>query len=150
MQQEQKPQRRRISPIFIALAAGLAVILAFSLFNRGDDTEDLDISQVLFMAQAGELERIEVKGDSLKVFAKNGDTFKSRKEEGFSVAELLEQRNVAIGGEGGLVVEVKKSSTNFLGIILALLPLILIGGLVFYFIRRSQGGLNQDLTLWRD
>ena len=143
MQQEQQPPRRRISPIFIALAAGLAVILAFSLFNRGDDTEDLDISQVLHMAQGGELEKIEVKGDSLKVFAKNGETFKSRKEEGFSVAELLEQRNVAVGGEGGLVVEVKKSSTNFLGIILALLPLILIGGLVFYFIRRSQGGLNQ-------
>ena len=127
-QEEQQPQRRRISPIFIALAAGLAVILAFSLFNRGDDTEDLDISQVLFMAQAGELERIEVKGDSLKVFAKSGETFKSRKEEGFSVAELLEQRNVAVGGDG--LVVVVKSSTNFLPIILTFLPLILIGGVL--------------------
>ena len=44
------------------------------------------------MAEANQLAKIEVQGDKLKVITTAGETFKSRKESGVSVFELLKQR----------------------------------------------------------
>ena len=140
---EEKQPRRRISPISIILIAGVAIFLVFALVGRGSGgTPDLDISQVLQKAQAGEVERIVVKGDSLDVITKDGQTFDSRKEESVSIVELLEQRGVEVGAEG-VMVEVKSSSNGLLGVFLTLLPIILIGGFIFFMFRRAQGGLGQ-------
>ena len=97
------------------------------------------------MAQSGQVARIEVRQDDLDVTTVGGDIFRSRKESSVSVLELLEQR----GGSEGVQILVKDQGTNFLGIFLSLLPLMLVGALIFFMVRGARGGINQAMSIGR-
>ena len=100
------------------------------------------------MAQGGEIEKIEVSGDKLNVTATGGGVFESRKEAGVSILEVLEAKGVPTGA-GGVRVEVKKEGGGFLPILASFLPIILIGGLIIFMMRRTQGGINQAMNIGR-
>ena len=113
---------------------------------RSSSTMEIGIDQVLDMAETGQLSKLEVRGDKLEVTTNFGETFKSRKESSVSILELLDQRGIDIGPEG-VQVEVKGKGGNSFGILLALLPLIIFGGLIFYMLRGARGGMNQALSI---
>ena len=63
MQNTEQPRRpRRLQ--WILFATALALIVMF-LLPRGNSAQEIDISQVIQMAEDGQLERIEVVGDAL-------------------------------------------------------------------------------------
>ena len=99
---------------------------------------------VLLLAESGEIAKIEIQGDYLKVLTLNGETFDSRKESSVSVLELLDQRGVQ---PGTVSILVKEESRSFFGIFLSFLPLVIFGGLLFYMFRRTKGGLNQAINI---
>ena len=139
-------QPRRIWPIrWILIAVGLFLLLMI-LLPRGSGAEEIDITQVIDMAQAGRLSRIEVQGDKLAVTATGGETFKSRKEGSVSVLELLEQQDIETG-PGGIQIEVKKEGGSFFGTLFTFLPIIIFGGLIFYMLRGARGGINQAMSI---
>ena len=115
---------------------------------RGASGEEIEISEVIQMARAGQLQEIEVTGDNLKVTTFDGEILRSRKESSVSLLQLLEDRGV-VTGEGGVQVNVKQESGSLMPILLSFLPIILIGGLIFFMMRRSQGGVNQAMNLGR-
>lgn len=120
----------------------LGIILVVYLFiPRSSGSEEIEISQVLAMAEAGQVKSIEVKGDTLAVLAVEGKTFKSRKEPGTSILELLSERKVATGKDG---VEVKVGSEGFsIGkALFAFLPILLLIGLFLFMMRRTQQGID--------
>ncbi len=83
---------RRIGLLLIvAVAAVMAlVILAFILFSGSvGSSAEVSINEVISMANRGQVESIEVRGDSLTVTTISGETFESRKESGSSVVEML-------------------------------------------------------------
>lgn len=121
-------------------------MLLMFIVPRGSGVPEIEISQVIQMAQAGQIEKIEVKGDKLNVTATGGGVFESRKEAGVSILELLEERGVATG-PGAVQVEVSKEGGGFLPILASFLPIILIGGLIIFMMRRSQGGINQAMNI---
>lgn len=127
------------------LIGGAVLVLAYILFPKSSDTMDLSISQVLQRAEAGEVEKIEVREDKLKVFI-NDEVFTSRKESSVSVLELLDARGIATGS-GGVLVEVKGTGVSLGGVFFSLLPLILFGALIFWMFRRARGGMNQALSI---
>ena len=139
-------KKPRISPIRWVLTGGALLILLLMIIPRGPSVPELEISQVLEMAEAGQLETIEVTGDKLAVTAVGGNQFKSRKEPSVSILELLQSRGVTVG-PGTVKVEIKQDGGGFLPALLSFLPLILIGALVFYMIRRGQGGISQALNI---
>lgn len=142
-----KQPRRAVPVKWILIAAGVFFLLMF-IVPRGPASENIEISQVIQMAQTGRIEKIEVKGDNLTVTAFGGKVFESRKEAGASILEILEDRGVSIGA-GGVQVEVKEEGGGGLAILASFLPIILIGGLVLYMMRRTQSGMGQALNIGR-
>ena len=62
------------------LIGGGILLLLLLLLPRGSNTLELEISQVIEMAQAGQLAEIEVQGDRLNLTTVDGQVFRSRKE----------------------------------------------------------------------
>jgi cell division protease FtsH len=58
--------------------------------------------------------------------------------------EMLNQRGI---NPGSVPVEVREEGGNFQGTLLSFLPLLLFGGLIFFMLRRSRGGINQAMTI---
>ena len=139
-------QKRRTNPMRWVLMAGAVVLLLMVLVPRGTASPEIGIGEVVQLAQTGQLQRIEVDGDELDITTKTDETFSSRKETSVSILELLEQQGVATG-PGGVEVEVKKEGGAFLAVLLSLVPVILVGGLIIFMMRRSQGGINQALNI---
>ena len=135
-----------MSPIRLILIGGSLLVLLLMIVPRGPSVPELEISQVLEMAEAGQLETIEVTGDKLAVTTVDGNQFKSRKEPSVSILELLQSRGVTVG-PGTVEVEIKQDGGGFLPAVLSFLPLILIGALVLYMMRRGQGGISQALNI---
>ena len=137
---------RRIKPLRWILIGGALLLLLIILLPRGSGVPERDITQVIQMAQAGQISKIVVREDKLTVTTTSGETFKSRKESTVSVLELLEQADVETGIDG-IQIEVQKSGGGFGGILLAFLPLIFFGGLIFWMFRRARGGMNQAMGI---
>ena len=128
------------------LIGGVLLVLAIILFPRGSSGMDLRISEVFRLAEDGEIAEIEVRGDKLEVLKKDGQTFSSRKESSVSLLELLDERNIATGGDGIKIV-VEKERRSLIGFVLALLPLIIFGGLIIWMMSRARGGMGQIMQI---
>ena len=135
---------KRINLIQWGLIGGGILLLILLFLPRPAVISDLEISQVLQMAEAGEIAKIQLQGDNLEVTTVSGETFKSRKESSVSVLELLNQQGVK---PGAVSIEVKPEGRSFFGIFISFLPLLIFGGLLFYMFRRTKGGLNQALNI---
>ena len=135
---------RKLNFMQWGLIIGGILLILWLVISRPSGTNDLDISQVLLLAESGEVAKIEIQGDNLKVLTLDGETFSSRKESSVSVLELLDQRGVQ---PGTVSILVKEESRSFFGIFLSFLPLVIFGGLLFYMFRRTKGGLNQAINI---
>ena len=138
---ESRPNRRSL-----ILIAGAVVVLVLFLIPRGSGAQEIDISQVIQMAEDGRLERIEVVGDSLNVTTINDEAFSSRKEGSVSIIDLLKERGVETG-DAGVKISVKKGSGGILSTVVTFLPIVFFGALILFMMRRSQGGMSQILGI---
>ncbi|MCI0865216.1 MAG: ATP-dependent zinc metalloprotease FtsH [Chloroflexi bacterium] len=139
-------QAKRIKPIQWLLVSGGLLLLLLVFFPRSPRPPDLEISQLIQLAEAGQIAKIQVRGDKLEVMSIDGETFRSRKESSVSVLELLDQRGIATG-TGGIQVDVKEEGRSFFSTLFSIMPLVIFGGLIFYMIRRSRSGLSQVMGI---
>ena len=130
---------------WLLLGGGILLLLLIFL-PRPSAIPELEISQVLQLAQTGELAEIEVSGDQLNVTTTSGEVFRSRKEANISILELLDQRGIATG-EDGIQINVIEEGGSFFGTLFSFLPVLIFGGLIFYMLRRTRGGVNQALGI---
>ena len=136
---------------FIYLVILVAVVLVVvMLFRPSSSSRDIPLSQVITEAQAGNVELIEVSGDTLTVHLQGErEPVRSRKEDAASIEEILRTNGVPVGtGEGGVQIQVEGPSQfgNILGLFFAFLPLIIIGGIVIFMLRRMQGANSQAMS----
>jgi len=137
---------RRSNPIQWLLIGGALLFLAVLFFPRPSGATDLEITQVLEMAAAGQVATIEVRGEKLNVTTTDGQSFSSRKEDSVSVLELLDMRGIETGAEG-IQISVQGEGLSFSGLFLSFLPLIILVGLMFYMLRRARGGIGQMMSI---
>ncbi len=137
---------RRGNPIQWLLIGGALLFLAVLFFPLPSGATDLEITQVLEMAAAGQVATIEVRGEKLNVTTTDGQTFSSRKEGSVSVLELLDMRGIETGGDG-IQVNVEGKGLSFTGLFFSSLPLIIFVGLMFYMLRRARGGIGQVMSI---
>lgn len=133
----------RSSLIYLLILVGLGVLfLPFLL--PGQSSEELPITTVIEMAKQNQIERIEVDGDTITLWTKTNQVWKSRLGDGTDLLELLERAGVR---PGSIQVEYKAASQfgNIFGILLNLLPLALVGMLFFFLMRQTQGGGGSQL-----
>jgi len=130
----------------------VAVIMIFFMFVNQPlgGSQEIGINEVVELAQnssgASKLD-IEVSGDTLTI-SDGVNTFKSRKEEGSSVADLLANAGV---DNSKYTVRVKGSGgfSSFFGILIGFLPLILFGGILIFMMRQAQGNSSQQMSFGR-
>ena len=138
----------RNSFIYLLLIVALVAIV-FTFFSGSlGGSDELSINEVITMASRGQVERIEVKGDSLTVTTFSGETYESRKESGSSIVEILREAevdpsrvDVIVKGSGGLA--------SMLGLLFNFLPLIFFGAVLLFMMRQAQGSSNQTFSFGR-
>ncbi len=130
----------------------VAVITVFILFfNRPlGGPDEIPISEVISLASnnaSADRIQIEVRGDSLTV-TDGARVYRSRKEEGSSLVQLLTEAGV---DPSAYSIDVKGSSglSNLFGVLISFLPLILFGGVLLFMMRQAQGSNNQTLSFGR-
>jgi cell division protease FtsH len=130
----------------------VAVITIFFMFVDQPQTgvKEIGINEVVELAKnssgSSSLE-IEVKGDSLLI-TDGVNTFKSQKEEGSSIAELI--GNAGVPSENYSVnVNTGGGFGSVFGILIGFLPLILFGGILLFMMRQAQGNSNQQMGFGR-
>jgi cell division protease FtsH len=138
--------------LFIYTLIVASVLSGFFIFfdDSLKTTEEISITQVIELSKnppLGQRVFIQVRGDSLKVDS-GGKSYKSRKENGSSIYEILNTANV---DPANVEVEVKGAGglNNFLSIALSFLPLILFGGILIFMMRQAQSGSNNALGFGR-
>jgi cell division protease FtsH len=131
----------------LILVAVIAIVVSF--FRPPTGTESKDLSEVIQLARDGQVESIEAQGDSLTVQLKNDQrTYKSRKESGSSIVEVLKENGVQVGGPDGVNVKVKEPSQfgNWIGLFINFLPLLIFGAILIFMLRQAQGSNSQAMS----
>ena len=76
---------------FIYLLIGIAVIaIFFTLFSDPGSSQEIPIDEVISLAKRGQVESIEIYGEKLTLVTTRGEIFTSRKEDGASIIEMLQ------------------------------------------------------------
>ena len=138
----------RRSLVYFLIIAGVTAVVFTLLSSSFGGSNELSINEVITMASRGQVESIEVKGDSLTVTTFSGETYESRKESGSSIVEMLREAqvdpsrvNVTVKGSGGL--------SAIFGLLFNFLPLIFFGAVLLFMMRQAQGNTNQTFSFGR-
>lgn len=132
----------------ILLIIMIAFIVSDIINQLHDSGEPLALSELTTLVQSGEVERIIVRGDELEVELletdENGEalTETSKKEVGTALSETLVNYGVTPEQLSALTIEVKDPSSfgYWIGQLLPfLIPLIMLGFIVWFFLRQMKG-----------
>ncbi len=138
---------RQMKTGLLYLGVVLFVVLVIWPAIRGAGrSEDMPLTTVVAMAKNGELREIVVRGSTLTVIGRAGKVYKSRMDSNTDIVSLLVNSGAKVGPPTGVDVNFKGSS-NFIGLILNFLPLIIFGGLMIWMMRSAQGANNQTLGM---
>ncbi|HEX5368624.1 MAG TPA: ATP-dependent zinc metalloprotease FtsH [Dehalococcoidia bacterium] len=127
------------------LVAVIAIVVVF--FRPGStSTQKMDISQVLTDVKAGNVDKIEVTGDTLHVKLKSGSEYDSRKESGSSLLTILSDNNVDASQLPQIDVKSPSQFGDWLGLLLQFLPILIFIGLILFMMRQAQGSNSQAMS----
>ncbi|MBT5774381.1 MAG: ATP-dependent zinc metalloprotease FtsH [Dehalococcoidia bacterium] len=142
-----KSRGMRNSFIYLLILVAV-VLLVVMMFKPSESGGKLSLAELIDSAQAGDIDRIEVEGDSLTVYMKNETTpVLSRKESSSSIEEILRDNGVAVGGDGVNIEVVGPSQFgSVFGLLLNFLPLIIFGAILVFMMRQAGGANNQAMS----
>jgi cell division protease FtsH len=120
------------------------VLIAFAVFTPHENLKEVPISEVIERANNGEITRIEVEGNNLKITPEGSDTAteKSTKDPSSSLQEQGLELN------SGVVVDQRSPSEtgNILwNLAIIIIPVVLIAAFFMFMMRQAQGQNNQAL-----
>ena len=132
---------------FLILVAVIA--LFFSLFSPQGTQPELDLTDLAQQVNNGQVERMVVSGEEVKVYYKDSrEAAVTRKERNSDIVQTL----VALGVpsdkimEVGIQVEKPSDWGSWLTILSGILPLIFVGALFYFLMRQAQGSNSQALS----
>lgn len=140
-QQNRKRSFRNAGFIALVILFGLII---YSATNQPSKLQDVPLSDVIKRANSGEVKRLDIAGEEIKVTKKNEDkaSQKSRQQAG----SIYEQ---GLNKDAPVEVNIEpqsNSSTIWTNIALSLLPILVITGILFYMLKSAQGQGNQALS----
>ena len=143
-------KRVRSGAIYVLLLVALGAFLYTSLARRPENSAtSVPIARIAEMVRDGTVASISINEDSITaVNRNNGELMQSRKESGIGLVETL--LNLGVTPEDladvNVSVEVPAIWESWGGILLALLPLVLLGVFFFFIMRQAQGAGNQAFS----
>jgi len=140
-----KPRWRRISLIYILIIIAGIALITFVLYTPQQGAEEkLSLSEVINMSQNNAIEKLVIDGEWLVVTPKDGKEFK------VNIANFNFDGLKEIGLKlDGLEYDIKPSGLNWGNMLIGFLPLLLLGGLIFFLFFRARGANNQALSFGR-
>ena len=138
----------RNSLIYLLIIVAVIAIF-FTFFNNGGDSTEVNISDVIARVKNNTVSEIEVKGTDLTVKTADGQTLKSRKEEGVSIYEVLQRGGVSDTGSINIKVSGSGGFGNIFGLLFNFLPIIFFGAILLFMMRQAQGSSNQTMSFGR-
>lgn len=147
MATKQQPPKKKASN-FVRLGLFWAILIfavlsAIAIFSPHDNLKEVGIDNVLKRANAGEIKKIEVQGNDLKITPKDEDkpTEKAFKEAGSSLYEQGLQQ-----GKTDLKVSPPSEAGNTLwNLAIIIVPVLLIAAFFMFMMRQAQGQNNQAM-----
>ena len=149
-QKEQKEPTRKRVPLWLVLGLSVAVaIIVIPLVRGSSSTSSEDVSLRVFAQEVEDVEgaKVTVRGDKLTLERPDGSSIESRKEEGTSALETLQQLGVSAEALSEIEIEVKGTGGGFGSVLIAIIslaPLLLflgIGYMIFRQFRNASGGM---------
>lgn len=122
----------------------VAVLTLFAVVSPHEQLKDVPISEVIARANKGEISKIEIQGNDVKVTPKGQDkpTERSMKEGSSSI---YEQGLKADSGTQITVVPPSQTSETLWNLAIIIIPVLLIAGFFMFMMRQAQGQNNQAL-----
>ncbi len=136
---------------FVYLIILVAIIaLFFTVVQQGGSQEvkAIPINELAQQVKQGNIKSIQVTDNRATATAKNDQKFTFRTEANTSVPQTLAGFGVTPGEMAQVNYEVKEPPqiSNWLGILVNLLPLIFFGAILLFMMRQAQGSNNQALS----
>lgn len=135
--------------VYFLLLVAIGAMLYVGLRDNSNTTEPLTISRVAQQVQNGQVSRIIVEGDDvIRVITTNGTEAESRKETATTLVEQLLSFGVTFEQLAKVDIEVKAPSVwgGVLSGALYLLPILFMGGLLWFIFRQAQGSNNAAMS----
>jgi len=128
---------------FVALVV-LVALISYAAYRQPSTLQEIPLTTAIQQANQGKYKKIEVSGDQLDITKKNQSqpTLKSFKEEGTSLKdEGLNYSKVQVA------IKPASSTGAVVGsLAINLIPVLLIGGLLYFMLKSAQGQGNQALS----
>ncbi|MBN1994789.1 MAG: ATP-dependent zinc metalloprotease FtsH [Anaerolineae bacterium] len=135
--------------VYLLVLLAVAAIV-FSIFSGPRNTNEIDLSTVAEDIKAGKVEKIEIQEDELTVTYTGADNspVKSRKETDVSIFKTFEDLSVSAENLNNIEITVipRSAWSDWGTLALTVLPLVILGGLLFFMVRQAQGSNNQALS----
>ncbi len=146
------PKFFRNGIVMIVLVLGTAALL-FTWINASAPTQPVGYSTFLDNVKSGEVKKVVQEGDTLTVTPTDTTATTYTVVVPSILTKVYPDDMLAAATAGGRTLEsveysaVKAPDTSWLGLLLTgLLPLIVIGGFIFFMMRQAQGTNNQALS----
>lgn len=134
----------------------LVLFVAVGLFSlmgeRAPDPENLTLSQVAQKLSAGEVQKITVRENELTLELKDGKTAVARKETEASLTESLTNFGADSEALKNVQIDVSTPSgwqTAMAVLLPTLIPLLVVGLLLWFMFRQARGTANQAMSFGR-
>ena len=143
-------RRLRNSFIYLLITVAIVAIIVNLLSGAVGGDQEIGINDVVAMTARGNVDTIEVKGDSLTILTTSGETLTSRKESGSSIVEILQRGGVDLATSNVEIISRGQSGlSSLLGVLFNFLPLIFFGAILLFMMRSAQGNTNQTFSFGR-
>ena len=126
----------------------IAFIFSF-IYAEQKNQASLSLDQLTQKINAGEVNKISISGNDLKIELKNGENFVAKKEAEAGLTETLKNYGVEAAAlqKVNLAVEEESGARFWLSILIpSLLPLIIIGFFFWIMFRQAGKGVNQAFS----
>jgi len=131
--------------ILVAITA-----LAFSVFSGPNQGPEIDITQLASDVKEGTVKKISVQGDTLIVEYREAgkQPHISRNEPDVTLIETLGSLGVSGQDLRGVEIEVKSPGAwgDWAGLLITIIPLVILGALLYFMVRQAQGGNSQAMS----
>ncbi|MFC1983477.1 ATP-dependent zinc metalloprotease FtsH [Chloroflexota bacterium] len=131
------------SLIYIAVIFAIIAIFSQLWFASGEPTE-IDLDDAIAMSQGNEIKELVKTEDTLRITTVDGRELKAI----IGYLSYTELQELGLNLEG-VDYKVEQSGFEWGGLLLSFLPLIFIGGLLFFLFRRAQGANRQAMSFGR-
>ena len=143
-------KRVRSGAIYVLLLVALGAFLYTSLARRPENqATPVPIARIAEMVRAGDIASISINEDRVNAVNRStSELMQSRKETGVGLVETLINLGVQPKDLADVDVSVEMPAVweSWGGILLALLPLVLLGVFFFFIMRQAQGAGNQAFS----